>query len=160
MRRRHPIEHKSSSEKPDEKYKERLFLDDQVSCYLLALSELRARPETKIIYTVCTKPKLKPSAKLYGEAQAEELLERQRAWFDEEKVQSFTVVRAAQEITDFKNELIYMVRSINSRKTWYRNPNACSRLPCPYKAICQDYDPTCTVGFTKKERKSEELENI
>ncbi|MEA5034209.1 hypothetical protein SDC9_142880 [bioreactor metagenome] len=148
-----PIEHKSSSTKPDEKYRTRLFLDDQVTCYLLALSIMRGEPVTKIIYTVCAKPKLK--------GEGEELLARQRAWFDEDKVQSFMVVRAAQELEDFQNELIYMGRKLqqSSRTRWYRNPQACSIMPCAYQSICQDYDPYCLVGFTKKERESEELEN-
>lgn len=159
-----PIEHKSSKNKPDEKYRERLFLDDQVSCYLLALSIMRGEPQTHITYTVCQKPTVKPAKKLDGdpEAQAAELLARQRAWFDEEKVASFTVVRVAQELEDFKKELIFLGRSLQQpRKIYYRNPMHCERWgKCAYQSICQDYDPECLVGFVKKERQSEELENL
>lgn len=158
-----PIEHKSSSTRPDEKYRSRLFLDDQVSCYLLALSLMRKEPVTRIVYTVCAKPQLRPSSKIAdAEENARELLERQRAWFDEEKVQAFTVVRAAQELTDFQKELIYFGRSLQQekRRVWYRNPGGCAIMPCAYQSICQDYDPECLMGFVKKERRNEELENI
>lgn len=155
-----PVEHKSSSTKPDEKYRARLFLDDQVSCYLLALSLLRGEPVNRIVYTVCAKPKLAVSKKLEGdpEAQARDLLARQREWFDSEKVDCFTVVRATQEIEDFKRELVYLGRSLQQgRKVFYRNPSCCSIMPCAYQSICQDYDPECLVGFVKKERQCEEL---
>lgn len=154
-----PVEHKSSATKADEKYMRRLFLDDQVSCYLLALGIMRKQPVNQIIYTVCAKPSLRPAAKLEDapEEQAKDLLARQREWFDAEKVVSFTVERHPQEIEDFKQELVYLARSIQARKIFYRNPNACSIMGCPYLPICQDYDPEITAGFIKKERMSEEL---
>ena len=153
-----PIEHKSSSVKGDEKYRERLFLDDQVSCYLLALTLMRGEPVSRIVYTVCQKPQLRPSSKIADpEENARELLERQRAWFDEEKVTSFTVVRSAAEISEFQDEVIYLARSIRARSHFYRNPDACRIMGCAYQPICQDYDPECLAGFVKKERTSEEL---
>lgn len=158
-----PIEHKSSKKKPNESYRERLFLDDQVSCYLLALSIMRGEPQTHITYTVCQKPELRAAKKLEEdpEAQAAELLERQRAWFDEEKVTCFTVVRDARELEDFKKELIYFGRSlVQPRKIFYRNPSNCAQWKCHYQSICQDYDPDCLVGFVRKERRNEELENL
>jgi hypothetical protein len=153
-----PIEHKSSATKADEKYMRRLFLDDQVSCYLLALTLLRGKPQTRIIYTVCAKPKLQVNAKISDPYEAEqELLERQRAWFDTDKVTSFEVLRHPQEIADFQDEVAYLTRSIMARKVFYRNPEACRIMPCPYLPICQDYDPACCAGFEKKERTNEEL---
>lgn len=146
-----PIEHKSSSVKGDEKYRTRLFLDDQVSCYLLALTLMRGAPVNQIIYTVCQKPQLKIKNT------PEELLERQRAWFDAEKVTSFAVVRQTQEISEFQDEVLYLARSIAARKVFYRNPGACAIMPCAYQSICQDYDPECLVGFERKERMNEEL---
>lgn len=154
-----PIEHKSSGSKPDEKYRERLFLDDQVSCYLTALSLIRKTPVTHIVYTVCQKPS---SLRLRKGETEEEFFERQRRWYDEnpeEKVTAFTVVRAAEELEEFRQELIYMGRSLQQgRKVWYRNPMACAiGSRCGFADICQDYDPDCLVGYVKKERESEEL---
>lgn len=154
-----PVEHKSSSTKPDEKYMRRLFLDDQVSCYLLALTIQRGMPVNRIIYTVCTKPALKPAAKLVidPECQQAELMTRQMAWYDNDKIKCFEVTRSPMEIAAFQEEVTYLARSIMSRKIWYRNPQACSIMGCPYLPICQDYDPELMCGFVKKERKSEEL---
>lgn len=152
-----PIEHKSSRDKPDEKYRERLFLDDQVSCYLTALSLIRKTPVTHIVYTVCQKPTIR----LRGTETEADYIERCRAWYEEapeEKVTAFTVVRAAEELEEFRQELIYMGRSMaQGKKIWYRNPSACVLGKCQYQGICQEYDPECLVGFVKKERESEEL---
>ena len=153
-----PIEHKSSGVKPDEKYRERLFLDDQVSCYLTALSLIRKEPVTHIVYTVCQKPTIR----LRGNESEADYIERCRAWYEEspeEKVTAFTVVRSTGELEEFRQELIYMGRSLQQgRKIWYRNPMACAiGSRCGFADICQNYDPDCLVGYVRKERESEEL---
>lgn len=153
-----PIEHKSSGAKPDEKYRERLFLDDQVSCYLTALSLMHKDPVTHIVYTVCQKPTIR----LKKDESEAQFLERQRMWYDDapdEKITHFTVVRAPGEIEDFYHELVYLGRSLQQgRKIFYRNPSACAiGARCAYQSICQEYDPECLVGFVRKERESEEL---
>lgn len=143
-----PIEHKSSKIAPNETYRERLFLDEQVSCYLLA-----QKGKNRMIYDVVQKPSIRLRQ---GETE-DEYLKRCYEWYTPERVQSFSVVRTEQELQSFKEELLYLSKEIRKTKIFYRNPQACVMLNCPFSGICQDYDPHCLCGFVRKERENEEL---
>ena len=134
------VEHKTTGYAIDEKYMRKLELDDQINCYLLATNTDR------VLYTVCQKPTIR-----------KDVLERARDWYDDTKVQAFTVHRNEQEIRDFQQELVAICNEIEGCLLYYKNPSACTLVPCSYRDICLDYDPECFMGYVKKERRHEEL---
>jgi len=145
-----PIEHKTTSEALDERYVEKLAWDDQVAVYMLSQGKTRA------IYTACQKPTIRQKQN----ETPEEYLERVRSWYDETRVRTFTVVRTREELEEKAGEIRDIAREIRQRKRWYRNPQDCSIVACPYQSICLDYDPECLMGFVRKERRNEELCNF
>ena len=131
-----------------EKYIDHLAYDDQIAIYMLATKSERA------IYTIMQKPMIR-QGKTESEA---EYLERVSAWYSPEHVLSVNVYRTAGELSEKKAELIYLVKQIQRTKLFWRNPNTCALTPCPYASICLNYEPAMELaGYTKKERKNEEL---
>lgn len=154
-----PVEHKSAGQSisPDTeaglKYVNKLAWDDQITYYLLALSLLRDEPVTKVRYTVCQKPSIRQKQN----ESPEEYLKRCEEWYDESKVRAIDVYRQEKELWETQEEVRRLASEIRRRKHFYRNPSQCSLMGCPYAAICLNYDPEITVGFTKKAKESEEL---
>ncbi len=125
-----PVEHKTTSTSIDEKYIYRLNFDEQVTTYLAVLGK------TKMIYTAVQKPTIR----LKQNETEEEYVQRCYEWYDSEnKARSFSVVRSADEINSWLDELKVLAREIKACKNFYRNPNACSILGCEYEAQCLDY---------------------
>ena len=143
-----PVEHKTTGQSVLEKYIDHLAYDDQIAIYMLATKSERA------IYTIMQKPMIR-QGKTESEA---EYLERVSAWYSPEHVLSVNVYRTAGELSEKKAELIYLVKQIQRTKLFWRNPNTCALTPCPYASICLNYEPAMELaGYTKKERKNEEL---
>ena len=144
-----PVEHKTSGVAPDEKYVYGLNWDDQVSLYMLS------RGVTKMIYTVCQKPKLRQKK---NETE-EEFLKRIGEWFKEDpnRCRFFTVVRTEEELEEKRKEIISIAKEMRSQKFFFTNPGNCKILGCQYRDICLDYDPQYLVGYEKKSSINEEL---
>lgn len=148
-----PIEHKTTSASIDEKYIRNLAWDDQVSYYLLARSLITGKPVTRVIYTVCQKPTIR----LKQNETEEQYLVRVEDWYTDEKVKAIEVARSVDELKETEAEARYIVSEIRRRKHFYRNPQHCKMIACPYASICLNYDPEITTGFVRKTRESEEL---
>ena len=143
-----PVEHKTTGQYSLEKYIDHLAYDDQIAMYMLAAQSERA------IYTIIQKPTIRPSK---NESEAE-YLERVSAWYTPEHVISVNVYRTAGDLEEKREEIKYLVKQIRQTKKFWRNPNSCALTPCPYASICLNYEPEMqTAGFTKKERRNEEL---
>lgn len=148
-----PIEHKTTRDALDDAYLHKLTIDDQVTGYLTAISLMRDEPVNRVIYTACQKPTIRQKQ---NETE-DEFIERCSLWYDETRVRTFTVVRSTQELEDNLKLLIEAGKEMKKRKTFFRNPQACSIIKCPYSSICLEFDPQMLVGFVKKERMNEEL---
>jgi hypothetical protein len=148
-----PAEHKTTRGAIDERYIDNLAWDDQVSCYLLALTLLQGRPVTSVTYTVCQKPSIKQTQKETWE----EYLARAEAWYDETKVRTFQAVRSVDELKEIEKDIRQLAKEIRNRKHFWRNPSNCVILGCAYRSICLNYCPETLMGFQKKERVNEEL---
>ena len=148
-----PVEHKTHRGAIDERYIDNLAWDDQVSCYLLALSLLQGKPVTSVTYTVCQKPSIKQTQKETWE----EYLARAGEWYDDTKMRTFQVVRSVDELKDIEKDIRQLAKEIRNRKHFWRNPSNCSILGCAFRSICLNYDPQILMGFMKKERMNEEL---
>lgn len=147
------IEHKTTRDALDDAYLHKLTIDDQVTGYLTAISLMRGEPVNRVIYTACQKPTIR---RKQNETE-DEFIERCSGWYDESRVRTFTVVRSTKELEDNLKLLVEIGKEMKKRKTFFRNPQACSIIKCPYSSICLEYDPELLVGFVKKERVNEEL---
>ena len=143
-----PVEHKTTGQHDLDKYVEHLAYDDQIAIYMLATNSKKA------IYTVIQKPTIRQKQ---NESE-EEYLSRVSEWYSPEHVICVDVFRTAEELEAKRKEIIYIAHQIRKTKMFWRNPNTCSLVSCPYSSICLSYEPDLQViGFTKKERKNEEL---
>ncbi|MBQ9526881.1 MAG: PD-(D/E)XK nuclease family protein [Fretibacterium sp.] len=142
-----PIEHKTFGGGDWDKYVNHLAWDDQVTLYLLATDARR------VIYTVCKKPTIRQKK----DETEDEYWRRCADWYDEDKFRVFNVTRARGEIEAAGEDLIVLADVIQ-RGVFYRNPQACSLVACPYESICLSYrGEIVPVNFERKERSSEEL---
>lgn len=143
-----PIEHKTFGGGDWDRYVNHLAWDDQVSLYLLA------QDSRKVIYTVCKKPTIRQKK----DETDEEFEDRCWHWYDDaDKMRVFEVTRTRDELKAFAEELISLARVIK-RGFFYRNPQACALVACPYESICLSYrGEIVPVAFEKKEKRSEEL---
>lgn len=140
-----PVEHKTTSRSVDEFYMNRLNWDNQVAMYMILTGR------TKCIYTVIQKPTIRQKQ---NETE-EEYLQRCYEWYKtdtEKKIGWFEVIRTPGELEAKKQEIIEIVKDIQNKKVFYRNPYDCSIMGCPYSSICLDYDKNVMpIGFKKKE---------
>lgn len=147
-----PVEHKTFGGGDWDRYVNHLAWDDQVSLYLLAQDSRR------VIYTVCKKPTIRPKK---DETQ-EQYEERCWHWYDPDeggadKMRVFEVTRTRDDLKAFAEELLSLARVIK-RGFFYRNPQACALVACPFESICLSYrGEIVPVNFEKKEKRSEEL---
>ena len=152
-----PVEHKTFGGGDWDKYVHHLAWDDQATLYMLAAGT-NAAGMNKVIYTVCKKPTIRQRR---GEW-PEEYEERCWHWYDPDeggadKVRVFEVTRAWGEIEAAHDELIALAQTIK-RGHFYRNPQACALVACPYESICLSYrGEIVPVAFEKKMKRSEEL---
>lgn len=140
-----PVEHKTSSSKPDELYQGKLAWDDQVAAYMIATGK------NKMLYTVCQKPTIRQKK---NETE-KEYLKRCRDWYDDSKIKAFYVYRSEEELQDKLEEFKRIATEMENREFYYPNPSNCRILNCPFEDICLDYEPgteEVPLGFRKRER--------
>lgn len=143
-----PVEHKTTGQFSLEKYIDHLAYDDQIAIYMLVTQSTRS------IYTIIQKPSIRQREK----ETVEEYLSRVAEWYTPEHVISVNVTRSALDLEAKREEVIYLARQISKTKMFWRNPNTCALVSCPYASICLNYEPSMQlVGFEKKERRNEEL---
>ena len=142
-----PIEHKTFGGGDWDKYVIHLAWDDQVTLYLLATGARQC------IYTVCKKPTIRQKK----DETEDEYMQRVWEWYTPDKFGVFKVTRARGEIEAARDELITLAGTIG-RGHFYRNPQACALVACPFESICLSYrGEIVPVNFEKKEKRSEEL---
>ena len=143
-----PVEHKTTGTYSLDKYIDHLAYDDQIAIYMLVTGSSRA------VYTIMQKPTIRQKQT----ETEEEYLERVEDWYSPEHVMSVNVVRTSGELEAKREELIYLAKQIRRTKLYWRNPNTCALMNCPFASICLNYEPSMqVVGFVKKERRNEEL---
>ena len=93
----------------------------------------------------------------------EEFRQRVQAWYAEKsRLHLAYVYRTPADIAaqiDDVNLTIKDMIAAERDKTFYRNPESCKILPCPYKPKCLDNVPDTDCLFTLKKSKNEELLN-
>ena len=182
------IEHKTTSQwgVDGSDYLHSLLWDEQSTNYLYAYSRMLedgvfdGEAVDGIFYDIIEKPSIRPytatpidkrrytrAGELYaGQHEHDETPEafrtRVREWYDAEtRVHTAYVYRnpteIAAHIVDW-NMTIHDIVAAEREETWYRNPNACQILPCPYRAKCLVDRPETDCLFTHKTAKNEELQ--
>lgn len=181
------IEHKSTSQwgQDGSDYLHNLLWDEQSTNYLYAHQRMlddgtiTGEPVEGIFYDIIEKPTIKPylatpfdkrkytkDGRLYAgqhesDESAEEFKERVREWYESKnRVHTAFIYRTPEDISaqiaDF-NLTIKDIVSAEREGTFYRNPEACKILPCPYRSKCLDNMPDTDCLFVKKASKNEEL---
>lgn len=181
------IEHKTTSQwgKDGEAYLHNLLWDEQSTNYLYAYQRMledgviEGGQVSGIFYTIVEKPTIKPysatpmekrkytkEGALYAgqhdrDETPEEFARRVRDWYAADKrVHTAFVYRTAADIAEHIADFNLTLKDINAAErdgTFYRNPEACKILPCPYRSKCLDNVPDTDCLFTKKTTKNEEL---
>lgn len=153
-----PVEHKTTSAVIDEKYIDKLRWDDQITNYLIALTLESGKLVKDCIYTVIRKPSIRQKQN----ETFEEYFKRCTEWYEEDtdaKVRIIKVNRSQAEMAKHQEELEYIFNDVEKCTNFYRNPQKCMFMGCPYMSICLDYTPGVeTVEFVKKTKRNEELE--
>ncbi len=138
-----PVEHKTTGSKPDEIYQGKLAWDDQVAAYMIATGT------NKMLYTVCQKPTIRQK-KTETE---QEYLERCKEWYTPDKIKAFYVYRSPEELQAKLEEFKAIANEMDNRDLFYRNPDHCKIIGCPFEDICLDYDPELEevpLGYEKR----------
>lgn len=129
-KRRHLVEHKSTSGAIDEQYQHELQWDDQIPLYCGATGI------NNILYTVIRKCTLR----LKKNQTEEEFFQERVDWYKkdtESKIKCFAFVVGQGQIDACKKEAIAIAKLIRSNKVWYKNHNACNRFgKCHHKGYC------------------------
>lgn len=152
-----PIEHKTFGGGDWDKYANHLAWDDQATLYMLAAGT------TRLIYTVCKKPTIR----MRRDETREDFENRCWHWYDPDeggadKIRVFNVVRVRNELHDAAEQLIELAKTIK-RGNFYRNPQACALVSCPFESICLTYrgeiEPVghAPIGYKRRERRNPEL---
>ena len=181
------IEHKTTSmwgvDGTD--YLHNLLWDEQSTNYLYAYRRmledgvLEGEAVDGIFYDIIEKPSIKPftatppekrkytkDGRLYaGQHESDETPEefrlRVREWYEEKpRIHTAYVYRTPADIEAQINDFNLTLKDINAAErdsTWYRNPEACKILPCPYRSKCLDNVPDTDCLFVKKTQRNEEL---
>ena len=186
--KRYLIEHKTTSQwgKDGEAYLHNLLWDEQSTNYLYAYRRMLedgvidGGPVSGIFYTIIEKPSIKPysatppekrkytkDGNLYAgqhefDESPEEYARRVREWYAaENRVHTAFVYRTEADIDEHIADFNLTIKDIIAAEregTFYRNPEACKILGCPFRAKCLDNVPDTDCLFVKKTSKNEELE--
>ena len=144
------VEHKTTSSDLDG-YEFDLEWDEQIPCYMLAYG-IRT-----MIYTVVKKPTIRQKK----DESDEEFYQRMVEWYDTDtysKIRCFTVLRTAEELMQFRIELVRMCDEMERAEAsgmLYRNPAYCHHWNtlCEYAQICNNYDPNETyINFERSKQ--------
>lgn len=183
------IEHKTTAcwASDGAEYLHNLLWDEQSTNYLYAHRKMLEDrtiygEEVKgIFYCIVEKPTIRPllatpiekrrykqDGTIYGNQREEdetpeEYLTRVAAWYAEKpRVHLHFVYRTPKEIDAQVADLNLVFRDMaecEKNETYYRNPQACSILDCPYRPKCLEDKPDTDILFVKKAARNEELNN-
>ena len=143
------VEHKTTSNDLDG-YEFDLEWDEQIPCYMLAYG-IRT-----MIYTLVKKPTIRQKKN----ESDEEFYQRMVEWYDDDtysKIRFITVTRTAEELAEFRKDLIMMCDEMERAEAsgrLYKNPAYCHHWNtlCEYAQICNNYDPSETyINFERRE---------
>ena len=143
------VEHKTTSSEINPQYEYNLQWDEQILAYMLAYGV------NKMYYTVCRKPTIRQKQ---NETE-EDFFHRMIEWYDtdtESKIALILIERTEEEIRNFKNQLLLMIKEIKYPTSYYPNCLWCNvwGRRCEYSSICLHYDPKETyIEFEKTERR-------
>lgn len=181
------LEHKTTSQYGDN-YLSSLLWEEQATNYLFAFNKLIEHGEVQgisqkalgMFYIIAEKPTIKPykatpveqrkykkDGSLYAnqreyDESLEDFEKRLQEWYRaEERVHINYVYRTPDELTSHVKDLNLMIKDMiyaEKEETFYRNPEACKILPCPYRDLCLTEDQEIReVLFVTKTKKNEEL---
>jgi hypothetical protein len=181
------VEHKTTScwATDGAEYLHRLLWDEQSTNYLFAHRQMltdgviEGSEVRGVFYCIVEKPTIKPllatpiekrKYKLDGTIYAnqreedespEEYLARVKQWYAEKpRVHLHFVYRTPAELDQQIADLNLVFRDMaecEKNETYYRNPQACSILECPYRPKCLENKPDTDCLFVCKTARNEEL---
>lgn len=181
------IEHKTTSQwgTDGSTYLHNLLWDDQATNYLYAWSKMledgmiEGKAVKGIFYVIVEKPTIRPykatpldqrkytkDGRLYAnQHEADESPieygNRLHEWYiTENRVHTEFVYRNPDEIKQRIDDLNLTIKDIavcEREGTFYRNPESCKILPCPYRPKCLENSPDTDCLFVRKEARNEEL---
>lgn len=143
------VEHKTTSSEINPQYEYNLQWDEQILAYMLAYGV------DKMYYTVCRKPTIRQKK----DETDEQFFQRMVEWYDtdtENKIAVIRIERTDEEIKNFKNQLLLMIKEMKYPTSYYPNCLWCNvwGRRCEYSSICLHYDPKETyIEFEKTERR-------
>lgn len=182
------IEHKTTScwATDGAEYLHNLLWDEQSTNYLFAHRRMledgtiEGKEVRGIFYCIVEKPTIKPlkatpiekrrykqDGTIYGNQREEdetpdEYLSRVAEWYAEkERVHKHFVYRTPAEIDAQVADLNLVFKDMvecEKNGTYYRNPQACSILDCPYRPKCLENKPDTDILFVRKTARNEELQ--
>lgn len=173
------LEHKTAATVNDA-YLHHLLWDDQAGNYLYAARKLGLDVQGTV-YIVCAKPGLKRALATAGDKLVynkdgrlharcrmtdethAEYAARVGAWYAEQNRFTLqTVYRNPAELSAIRNDLLLTMDDIalcDRNGSFYRNPDSCRMLRCPYEALCLEDTPEVrAANFVCKSSVNEELE--
>ena len=183
------LEHKSTSQwgTDGSAYLHNLLWDEQSTNYLFAHARMledgviEGEAVKGVFYVIVEKPTIRPykatpldqrkytkDGRLYAnQHEADEtpmhFAERLHEWYlAAPRVHTHLVYRTPEDIAEHIKDYNLTLRDIAACErdgTYYRNPEACKILPCPYRPKCLDNLPDTDCLFVKKTARNEELSN-
>lgn len=181
------LEHKTTSQwgTDGSSYLHNLLWDEQATNYLYAHNRMLedgsilGEAVKGIFYCIVEKPTIRPykatpldqrkytkDGALYknqheADETPAEFEARLAEWYmDEPRVHTHLVYRTPEEIKERIRDFNLTLRDIAAcerDETYYRNPEACKILPCPYRPKCLENTPDTDCLFIKKQARNEEL---
>lgn len=181
------IEHKTTSQwgTDGSTYLHNLLWDEQSTNYLYAHSKmledgsLTGESVKGVFYVIVEKPTIKPykatpfdqrkytkDGALYknqhetDESPADFECRLAEWYLSECRVHTTFVYRTPEDIKEHIHDYNMVLRDIAACEregTYYRNPEACKILPCPYRPKCLDNVPDTDCLFVRKAARNEEL---
>lgn len=183
------LEHKTTSQwgTDGSTYLHNLLWDDQATNYLYAWSKLLEDGQIDgeavkgIYYVIVEKPTIRPyqatpldqrkykkDGTLYAnQHEADEMPmqfdDRLHEWYEAApRVHTEFVYRNSDEIAARIDDLNLTIKDMYACErdcTYYRNPESCKILPCPYRPKCLENTPDTDCLFVRKTARNEELNN-
>ena len=181
------LEHKTTSQwgVDGSTYLHNLLWDEQSTNYLYAHAKMledgsiTGEAVKGVFYCIVEKPTIKPykatpldqrkytkDGRLYAHQHEQDENPadfecRLAEWYQaERRVHTTFVYRTPEDIAEHIRDYNLTLRDIAAcerDETFYRNPEACKILPCPYRPKCLDNVPDTDCLFVKKQARNEEL---
>lgn len=180
------LEHKTTSTY-GETYETNLLWDEQPTNYLFAYQCLlenglisgempvgvfyciiQKPPFKRLLATPVDKRKYKADGTLYvnmrdHDETDDEYIARCREWYSADcRLHKTFAIRTNAQLQEQFADIKTVMRDMmlcEKNGTFYRNPDACRIIDCPYRPKCLEDTPDTDVLFVKKQAKHEELQN-